>query len=135
MLPLMQGGWPALQTRIEEGFEPLDVILAIGPWLVLLSAAGGTAVGVAIRKRRKPQISNEERAGTADTTASSRQSSHSARVSPGGNTLSTETTVSPPPVREQRIRLRHWRLVVLVLWNALPRELGTCTTVYDRFRS
>jgi streptogramin lyase len=120
LLPLMQGGWPALQDRIAEGFEPLDVLLVIGPWLVLLSAAGGTAVGVALSKGRKPQISNGERTGTADTTASSRQSSHSGRVSPGENTLSTETTPSPPPVPEHRIRPRHWRLVMLLLIVVAP---------------
>jgi hypothetical protein len=60
LLPLMQGGWPALQDRMAEGFEPLDIILIFGSWLVILSTACGAVIGVGFGKWRwrKLQISN-----------------------------------------------------------------------------
>jgi hypothetical protein len=52
LLPLLQGGWPALQARIAEHFEPLDMIVFLGSWLVLLCTALGVIVS---RKGRRPQ--------------------------------------------------------------------------------
>jgi hypothetical protein len=52
LLPLLQGGWPALQARIAEHFEPLDMIVFLGSWLVLLC----TGLGVIVSRRgRRPQ--------------------------------------------------------------------------------
>ena len=46
LLPLLQGGWPALQTLVASGFEGVDILLYLGTVPVMLLTALGTFLGV-----------------------------------------------------------------------------------------
>jgi hypothetical protein len=55
LLPLVQGGWSALQALLANGFEGLDILLYIGALPVILLAALGSAAGVSLGKRMRQQ--------------------------------------------------------------------------------
>lgn len=61
LLPLMYGGWPALQTRVVEHFEPLDIIVTIGTPSVILGTTLGTLLGVKMKRTAQaPSPANEK---------------------------------------------------------------------------
>ena len=46
LFPLLQGGWPALQTRLDSGLKGVDILLFLGTPAVLCLAAFGATLGV-----------------------------------------------------------------------------------------
>ncbi len=55
LLPFLQGGWPALQVLLANGFEGLDILLVLGPLPVIFLTALGSAAGVSLGKRMRQQ--------------------------------------------------------------------------------
>jgi hypothetical protein len=46
LLPFLQGGWPAVQNRLEGGLEGVDILLFLGTPAIIGLTALGTALGV-----------------------------------------------------------------------------------------
>lgn len=52
LFPLLQGGWPALEDRLNRGLEGVDILLFLGTPVVIALTALGASVGVALGKWR-----------------------------------------------------------------------------------
>jgi hypothetical protein len=50
LLPLLQGGWSAVQDRLESGLEGVDILLFMGTPAIIGLTALGAALGVGLDK-------------------------------------------------------------------------------------